>query len=173
MIHFISDTHFGHKNIIKYCNLPFLDVEEMDEVLIKNWNNVVDSKDTVYHLGDFSFRDPNAYVNRLKGKIVLIRGGHDFKFKNELRCFNDVFDLKTIKIKDKTIVLCHYCLRVWDKSHYNSWHLFGHSHGKLESIGKSHDVSVNNIDFKPISFENLEKTMQDKPDNFNLLKTLH
>ena len=52
-----SDTHFGHSNVIKYCNRPFQDRDEMDKAIIKNWNETVTSEDKVFHLGDFSFRN--------------------------------------------------------------------------------------------------------------------
>lgn len=56
MIYFTSDTHFFHNNIIKACNRPFASVEEMNDGLIKNWNNTVSPKDTIYHLGDCALR---------------------------------------------------------------------------------------------------------------------
>ena len=52
---FIADTHFGHKNIIKYCNRPFANIEEMNETLIENWNKAVSAEDAVYILGDFAY----------------------------------------------------------------------------------------------------------------------
>jgi calcineurin-like phosphoesterase family protein len=66
-IWFTSDTHFSHNNIIRYCNRPFSNVEEMDEVLINNWNNKVKQNDDVYHLGDIIFsRDKNKTYDFLK-----------------------------------------------------------------------------------------------------------
>ena len=66
----ISDTHFGHKNVIKYDNRPFQDVAAMDEALIKNWNSVVKPGDTIYHLGDFAFSSEDKVcevLERLNG----------------------------------------------------------------------------------------------------------
>lgn len=79
-IFFTSDTHFGHRNIIKYCDRPFSSVEEMDEHMIRVWNEQVGVSDIVFHLGDFSFyntSESQRIYDRLKGHKILIRGNHD------------------------------------------------------------------------------------------------
>jgi len=77
---FTADSHFGHANIIKYCNRPFNSVDEMDETMVRRWNSVVEPSDVVYHLGDFALCK-NGYakniLNCLNGKIYLCRGSHD------------------------------------------------------------------------------------------------
>jgi len=80
-MHFlISDTHFGHKNIIEYENRPFESVEEMDETMIRNWNSVVGMNDTVWHLGDFALcgaERTREIIHSLNGRIKLLKGNHD------------------------------------------------------------------------------------------------
>jgi calcineurin-like phosphoesterase family protein len=77
---FTADTHFGHVNILRYCDRPFGSVEEMDAALIARWNRRVGPTDTVYHLGDFAL-GPRAlwpdYRRQLNGTIVFILGNHD------------------------------------------------------------------------------------------------
>ena len=76
----VSDTHFNHSNIIKYCSRPFSNIEEMNKVIIDNWNNIVDKEDTVYHLGDFGFgtkEELKEIFDKLNGKKYLIMGNHD------------------------------------------------------------------------------------------------
>ena len=162
MIYFTADTHFQHKNIIKYCNRPFFNIEEHDETLIDNWNKVVKDDDIIYHLGDFCFSDHNKILRRLKGKIIFIKGSHD-KWLTHPYIINLVID-------KKPITLCHYAMRVWHRSHYNSWSLFGHSHGNLKGQGKSFDVGVDCWGYKPISWDEVKFIMTSKPDNFNLVK---
>lgn len=79
-----SDSHFGHANIIKYCERPFKDVAHMNEVLVQNWNNVVGEDDTVFHLGDVAlgtWDDWDKSLSRLNGHKVLIIGNHDRLFE--------------------------------------------------------------------------------------------
>lgn len=76
----ISDTHFGHKNIIQFCNRPFATIDEMDNTLIKNWNETVSNKDVVIHLGDVGLGSREkiaAIVAQLNGKKILVKGNHD------------------------------------------------------------------------------------------------
>lgn len=74
-----SDTHFGHDNIIKYCNRPYKNSKEMDESILDNWNSVVKDGDIVYHLGDvyFNLEEPSSFLGKLKGRKRLILGNHD------------------------------------------------------------------------------------------------
>lgn len=77
---FISDTHFGHKNILEYEKeaRPFETIEEMNENIIDRWNKVVKEKDIVFHLGDFAFGKHNIDIGkRLNGHKKLIMGNHD------------------------------------------------------------------------------------------------
>lgn len=161
-------AHFGHTNIIRYCKRPFKDIYEMDQIIINNWNSVVKDSDIVYHLGDFSFkgRGPKFYRDKLRGKIYLIWGNHDRQSQ-----FGEGFDGKTplidLKIDNIYITMCHYGMRVWNKSHFDAWHLYGHSHSRLPSIGKSLDVGVDNNNFKLWSLEEIKQYMSKQPHNFN------
>lgn len=165
MLYFISDTHFNHTNIIRYCKRPFTDINEMNEAMIANWNNVVQDDDIVYHLGDFGMGNCHPILERLKGRKILIIGSHDKNLGNSKNLFETMTPMIEIQYKEQYITLCHYCMRVWPRSHYNSWHLFGHSHGKLEPVGKSWDVGVDKNNFIPLSFTQIEKIMEKRPDN--------
>lgn len=166
MFFFTADEHFGHANIIEYCNRPFEDVEEMDEEIIKRHNSVVCGRDTVIHDGDFCWgKLANEYIKRLTGKThIFIKGSHD-RFLPE----NSPTILE-YRIEGQHIVVSHYAMRVWHRSHYNSWMLFGHSHGRLEPIGKQWDIGVDNNSFYPLSFTQIKDIMKTRPDNFNLVR---
>ena len=171
MIFFTSDQHFCHANIIKYCNRPFSSVEEMNEGLITNWNSVVKQQDTVYIVGDVIFAKDisiaESIFKRLHGSKVLIAGNHDKHMLKQERfraLFQSVHQLLEIKIGTQDITLCHYAMRVWNKSHHSAYHLYGHSHGSMpdDPHSLSIDVGVDCHNYTPISFDQVSEIMAKK-----------
>ena len=170
---FTADTHFGHENVIKYCQRPFASAVEMDDRLIENWNQSVDPNDIIYHLGDFTLlgkKQAKDYFQQLNGRIHVVPGGHDHRWIGKDTYYSGsgqpvqiLPPLQTIKValpesdQSQLIVLCHYSLRVWDRSHYGSWHLYGHSHGNLPPLKNSLDVGVDCWDYRPVSIETLRR----------------
>jgi calcineurin-like phosphoesterase family protein len=172
---FTSDTHFGHKNIIKYTDRPFNNVKEMDEILINRWNEKVGENDLVFHLGDFALgkeADCQRILERLNGHKVLIKGNHEkcvmSKSYNRELFDGGIYELLEIKINDEEvsnefqdITLCHYTMKTWNKSHRGSWQLFGHVHGALDndpSLSPNQiDVGVDSHNFYPISYQEVKE----------------
>lgn len=172
---FISDTHWGHKNIIKYSNRPFKSVEEMNHTLIANWNKVVGPKDEVWHLGDFAFmkyEDLKNVVRQLNGIKRLILGNHDktiiLNRDNFLKSglFASIQNYAEVHTERQMIVLFHYGMRTWNKAHHSSIHLYGHSHGGLPPFGRSVDVGVDckeiTPEYRPVSIDEVFHYMKDK-----------
>ena len=157
-------TLINHRNIIKYCNRPFDNVEDMNSTLIKNWNSVVDNEDTVYHLGDFGMGnkyDITEWRSALNGRIKLIKGNHDGHSNQWYRdCgFDEVYD-HSILIQD-FYILSHAPLSVMPN--YPFVNIFGHIHnnGELPDFGKNFYnacVEVNN--YTPILFEEIKKSIE-------------
>ncbi len=175
--YFTSDTHFGHRNIIKYSNRPFPwcgdnncksckqcreAVEEMDETMINNWNEVVGKHDHIWHLGDYAFAPEwrmKQIHDRLNGKKHLLLGNHDDH--NKMRAiWEHVGSYRELRIDKTFVVLCHYAMRVWNKSHRGSLMLYGHSHGTLPGTSQSLDVGVDCWDFKPVNLEQIKERMK-------------
>ena len=167
---FTADLHLSHTNIIKYCNRPFSGVKEMNETIINNWNEEVGKDDLVYMLGDFGFGNLSNMLIQLHGRIVMITGSHDKSIKQNKTRFEFISPLLNIEIEKQPVTLCHYAMRVWHRSHFNAWHLYGHSHGKLNPEGKSWDVGVDNNNFRPLSWGEIKEIMKVRPDNFNLVR---
>ena len=167
-----SDTHFGHRAIIKYSNRPFVEYKAMDKALLDNINRLVQPNDTLYHLGDWSLgynHSPEDYRRQINCRnITLILGNHDKKILRArdryLRSFYEITPLKEIKAGDQSITLCHFAMRVWDKSHHGAWHLYGHSHGSLpdDPNSLSCDVGVDCWDYCPISLDQVAAVMATK-----------
>lgn len=175
---FTSDTHFGHANIIRFSNRPFSDVNQMDEELIRSWNEHVGFDDDVYHLGDFSLTNTQrtkSILSRLNGNIHLVIGNHEKSVMKSAEC-REMFvwtrDKHEFYIGKQFIVLCHYGMRVWNKSHHKSWMLYGHSHDSMEheDWGRSMDVGVDSAyrilgEFRPFSYDEIERIMAKRSHN--------
>jgi len=168
---FTSDTHFGHEAIIRLCERPFESVEAMDAALTARWNETVGHDDTVYHLGDFCFRNARGlddYRRNLNGRIRLIQGNHDTLTADDRSLFETISDIEDIKLEGQRLVLCHYPMREWNKCWRGAWHLFGHVHGRLndQPNGYSLDIGVDSHDFRPWRFEEIAAVMDTRENPF-------
>ena len=138
----------------------------MNETMISNWNSRVKPKDEIFHIGDFSFANEEktlALLDQLNGKKTLILGNHDRLIKKSRAIrekFEAVLDYHEIYLTDPTakggkrmIVMSHYAMLVWNKSHYGSIMLHGHSHGSLIYPFKARimDVGVDANNYLPVS----------------------
>jgi calcineurin-like phosphoesterase family protein len=175
----ISDTHFGHE---KTCTVfkrsdgsplrPFRSAEEMDEFMVKAWNDRVRPKDKVYHLGDVVINRKFLHIlGRLNGDKVLIRGNHDiFKLEDYSQYFRDIraFDVKN------GMIFSHVPIHPESIGRFGT-NIHGHLHANrvMKISGVDHrtgelkygneidpryfNVSVEQIDFAPISLEEVNK----------------
>lgn len=163
MKYYTADLHLGHENIIRYCNRPFASVEEMDEAMVANWNaRVTSNDDDVYVVGDIAFRNAKSlsgYLERLNGRIHLIWGNHDSNQTRKLPIWASSSPYAEIKDGGEHLILCHYGMRVWNGSHYGSFHLYGHSHGTLPAQGRSLDVGVDCWDFRPVTLPEIKERL--------------
>ncbi len=173
-IFFTADHHFGHENIIKFCNRPFKDAKEMNEVLIQRWNEKIKPNDMVYHLGDvaLTYKENLATIlDQLNGKIHLIVGNHEGAALQNKKRFQWVKEYYELKVKDsdcangvQRIMLFHYAMRTWRGAGRGNWHLYGHSHGNLsdDPNALAFDVGVDCHDFYPLSYEEVKEIMSRK-----------
>lgn len=182
---FTSDLHLGHKNVIEFCNrnkatcgVDFKNVEEMDDFLIDRWNRKVQKDDTVYIIGDLSFRsgkDVARYLKRMNGKKHVIAGNHDYKWQKHMEDVEEylesVSNMEVIRLEKKLLTLNHYPMLEWNGSHRAqnqedslSWLIHGHIHDERESktfeyIKKYQPCALNaGVDinhFEPVTFEEM------------------
>lgn len=174
---FTSDTHFGHENIIRYCNRPFRNAEEMNAELIRRWRETVPEDGIVFHLGDFAHGNArlwNDILSALTSRKYLILGNHDMKALRQgyMGRFEHVAQQMTIRVGGQAIVLNHNPFLCYGGSYRDVWQLFGHVHsGPASHTGLDHprlkmlfplqyDVGVDNNDFRPISFAEVKAKIE-------------
>lgn len=172
-IYFTSDLHFGHEAILKYCNRPFANVEEMNQKLIENWNKKVPEDGLVFNLGDFAWGGYPFWKSireQLNGKIILIKGNHDEKNLTQTGA-QELFEFVTyqmkIQIEDRKIYLNHYPFLCYAGTYRDpnglEYQAFGHVHSGPGAKGMDierlsmlfptqYDVGVDNNNYEPISW---------------------
>ena len=185
-IWFTSDLHFGHRNVIKFCNRPFADIKEMGQKLIENWNYCVKGDDIVFVLGDtFWFNDSRGIkktLSQLNGEIYILPGNHD-DFSSyhrvddpRIHLCEDIVALWMESENDRgwdkkilEIWMQHYPMSTWPHRENGAWQLFGHIHsqeGRTEGIDQDlqlhwnqMDVGCDRWDYCPISLESIQLIM--------------
>lgn len=137
MIFYTADFHFHYKPFLP--GRPFASVEEMDEAMIRLWNETVTDEDTVYVVGDVGYNGgyvPGDALGRLRGRKHLIRGNHDTGFENAPKLFDyfeTVTDFNEIDDGETHILLCHYPI-LYRKRGYM---IHGHLH---QARGPEYDI---------------------------------
>lgn len=158
-----SDHHWGHRNMLLYENRPFISIEEMNEVFVRNWNEVVKKNDLVYHLGDVSMTKYGfEHTKQLNGRKILIKGNHDLlKPGVYLEVFDDIRAYKEMN----NYLLSHIPVHPMQKYRYKG-NIHGHLHSKrvLSEDGNVdvwyYNVSVEHTNYTPILFEEVLKRIK-------------
>ena len=195
-IFFTSDLHIGHRNVLTFCRRPFLDVKDMADSLVKNWNSVVGENDIVFDLGDMFWFDSRheikKFVSKLNGTIYKIAGNHDM----DCRKLFELCDPEKVKVLDDNVVvwidrpgektleiwLSHFPLGTWPHWGHGSLNFFGHIHsGPLADnkvdipgkdlqlkVGQQYDVGVDNNDFTPVEFEQILAILESQKKSIDL-----
>lgn len=171
-IWFISDTHFCHKNIIKYEDRPFTDIEQMNSELIRRWNEKVAPEDTVYHLGDVALGPAERFyplVSALNGHKILIRGNHDGKSKDWYleHDFDEVYPSLYFFCPGHCILLSHTPAPIPGVEY--DLHFYGHVHGNGHrgqyptAARNGACVCVERWGYAPVALETLLEACADAP----------
>lgn len=193
---FTADTHFGHGNIIKYCQRPFMSRAEQattqadprarlrlseetvtrhDDALLNAINSRVAPDDHLWIVGDFcwgGFAEARRYRDRIRCEhVFLVWGNHD---RGEIApVFQDTMEQGMIRVEGQEIWLNHYPMRSWNKAFHGSWHLYGHVHGRLQREDERNagtlvrDVGVDACEYRPVSFADLTAYMAPRLATFN------
>ena len=167
-VFFTADTHFGHANIIKLSKRPFASVEEMDEALIERWNARVGPEDRVYHLGDFCFKGSKKaarYLDRLDGRVTLIKGNHDTENTALLPRWEGAHDILELRLEGERLALCHYPMLEWPGAFKRALHLHGHTHGRVSPHRRRADVGVDVWGYGPVLLAEILTRLESAPEH--------
>lgn len=171
MIHYTADPHFGHDNIINFCNRPFGSTKEMDRTLVENMNACVGADDDLYIIGDFGMGKTASQAGYLEevfhsinGRKHLIRGNHDAGRVLDLPWESVSFMLE---MKDDTrhVTMAHYPMITWNRARRGAQMLFGHVHDGFLGTRGCVNVGVDVWDFHPITIRDVLRRSHTLPVN--------
>lgn len=156
---FISDTHFGHANIIKFTGndgeriRQFASVEEHDETIIENVNKLVKPHDRLYIMGDVAIgRKHIATVGKLNGKKKLLKGNHDiFRLKDYIPYFEDISSYRVYP--NHGIIVSHIPLHTCQLERRFRLNAHGHMHSNVIPDVRYLNLCLEHTNFGPISFD--------------------
>lgn len=190
MIWFTADLHFGHANIIDYCDRPFADVDEMNAELINHWNEVVEPDDVVWVLGDVAMgkiADTLPLVSRLHGHKHLVSGNHDRCWPghglNQAVDWMDRYKAAGFETIQPAVELMgagwamhHFPYAPGNDARYVEWHprdrggwlLHGHVHGAWVMKGRQINVGVDAWDYYPVSVTQIEQLIRTHPQGVGI-----
>lgn len=175
---FTSDLHFGHENIISYCNRPWDGVAEMNDGLVERWNSVVDEKDVVWVLGDVvwgSVSSAAPWLDQLKGEKFLVPGNHDTVWAGHKKPtkhgewqklgFHVMNGTVPVAYHKQKFLTCHFPYVTADYTDerydqykprdHGAWLLHGHVHDAWQVQGRQINVGVDVWDWTPVNVETL------------------
>lgn len=178
---FTSDTHFGHHNIITYSRRPYEGVEEMNDALVRAWNERVAPQDVVYHLGDVAMgrlEDSLALIARLNGRKLLVPGNHDrcwaghrkrgsWPQRYEEAGFELLDSQASISLAGREVTLCHFPYegdshaedryREHRPEDQGGWLVHGHVHERWRQRGRMVNVGVDVWGWEPVAASSVEE----------------
>ena len=169
----ISDTHFSQQSMCSFLRpdgtklRPWNTAEEMDEAMISNWNAVVKPSDKVYHCGDVVMaRKALPILDRLNGHKRLLRGNHDvFKTKDYMKYFEEIYGVRVLA----DMILSHFPINEDNITKRYRVNVHGHIHGHEIPNGKYFNASVEQINFTPISLEDLRLAILKKQERYPVI----
>lgn len=163
-VFFTGDTHFGHGGARGLFRRPFASTAEMDEAMIRAWNDVVGERDVVWHLGDFAVRPSSARLDALLGALAgtkhLLIGNNETESTLAHPGFASVQHYAEMELDGRQLVLCHYPFRSWNRMAQRAINLHGHCHGRLKPMTRQIDVGVDVWDFRPVTLDAIRDALR-------------
>lgn len=179
---FTSDLHFGHQNIIEYCNRPWATADEMNRGLVRLWNDMVSPDDIVWFLGDAAMRvvpdDTLRFIAMLNGTIHLVAGNHDKCWEGHKKVgdwpqryldagFASIQTEASIEIAGQHVQMCHFPYQgdSHDEDRYvdhrpedrGAWLLHGHVHDEWDVNGRQINVGCDVRDYRPMHIDEIAR----------------